>query len=130
VPIYKFRCDKCNCELEKLCDTFEATQICLNCGNEMSKVFGKVNVKPSQDELSNFTDNKYADLLVGRKATKKWEGYSDAISVRNKALKEGRHCAYDFNKGKYILLEKGSDLDNISKTNSTTLKKFKESGVI
>lgn len=78
MPLYEYKCEKCNFEFEELVHNREGSLIikCRKCGASAKR------------EISSFSSvvqgstNESVDIKIGREASKRWQLYHDKQKVR------------------------------------------------
>ena len=86
MPIYEFKCEKCNLKFEKIFSkiTVKQQEDCPCCGEKSDKIMSASNFKIN--ESTNIP--KEIDLKVGADSEKKWIEYEDRKSIKNKVREE------------------------------------------
>ena len=86
MPIYEFKCEKCNLKFEKIFSKIseKSTEECPECGKPAKRLISRSNFKIAATK----SIPKEIDLKVGADAEKRWLEYEDRKSQKEKIKKE------------------------------------------
>lgn len=84
MPLYEFKCKKCNFLFEELTGSTKSPK-CKKCGGETIK-----QVSSFSSIIKGGSSKETVDMTIGREANNRWQSYYDRASKRrsNKQLKE------------------------------------------